>query len=54
MNEPDDSHGFCTSDLKWCAVPYTNGRYIIIHEGGQVRLCRSLKTAKTFIQEKQK
>lgn len=47
------SDGFCTSDFQWCAVPYGNEKFIIIHQGQQVRLCRSIKTALSFIQEKE-
>lgn len=46
--------GFCTSDLNWCAVPYGNNKFIIIHRGSQVRLCRTLRTALSFIQEKER
>lgn len=51
-NESDLTQGFCTSDLKWCAIPYVNGKFIIINEGSQVHLCRSLRTAQTYIQNK--
>lgn len=47
-------NGFCSKDESWCAVPYGNSQYIIIHQGSQVRLCRSLRTAFNFIQEKSK
>lgn len=53
-NESDLTQGFCTSDLKWCAIPYVNGKFIIINEGSQVHLCRSLRTAQTYIQNKEK
>lgn len=47
-------NGFCTKDDSWCAIPYGKERYMIIHQGSQVRLCRSLQTAYNFIQEKNK
>lgn len=47
------SDGFCTSDLQWCAVPYVKDSFIIIHQSQQVHLCRTMKTALSFIQEKE-
>lgn len=46
--------GFCTTDFQWCAIPYGKEKFIIIHQGGQVRLCNSIKTALKFIQDKEK
>jgi hypothetical protein len=47
-------NGFCTKDDSWCAIPYRDSQYVILHQGGQVRVCRSLRTAYNFIQEKSK
>ncbi len=49
-----DENGFCTDNEEWCAVPYTKGQFIIIHQGQQVRLCRTLQTAQNFIESKNK
>lgn len=49
----DLENGFCTKDDSWCAIPFGD-RYMIIHQGAQVRLCHSLRTAYNFIQEKSK
>ena len=49
MIEPALPPSYCTKDQMWCAIPYGNKQYIILHNGEQVRLCRSLDTAKKFI-----
>lgn len=54
MSEPDFQYELCTKDLQWCAVPYGDEKYIILHEGSQVRLCKSFTTAQKFIQSKNK
>ena len=54
MSEPDFQYELCTKDLQWCAVPYGEEKYIIIHQGSQVRLCHSIITAQKFIQSKNK
>lgn len=50
---PASPDGFCTSNFEWCAVPYGNEKFIIIHQGAQVRVCRTLRTALSFIQDKE-
>lgn len=52
--ENDLSKGFCNYDETWCAVPYAKGQFIIIHQGSQVRTCKSLETALKFIGTKNK
>lgn len=54
MIEYDELGGFCTDKFDWCAIPYVNGQYIIIHQGSQVRLCKTSETAKNFIKSKDK
>jgi hypothetical protein len=54
MNNKSTPEGFCTKDELWCAIPYGDNQYIIIHNGEQVHLCRSLDTAKKFIRTKNK
>lgn len=46
VSDPD---GYVTKDLMWAAVPFGN-RFIIIHNGKQVHISNSVKTAKTYIQ----
>lgn len=45
--------GYVTSDGMWAAIPYGK-QYIIIHNGFQVQLCKTLRTAKTFITKEMK
>lgn len=52
--ENDLSKGFCNKDETWCAVPYVNNQFIIIHQGSQARTCRTLETALKFIESKNK
>jgi hypothetical protein len=47
-NNPDEL-GFATKDGTWAAIPFVNGKFIIIHNGEQVHTARSLETAKSFI-----
>lgn len=54
MIEPAEPDWVCTEDLMWCAVPYGEEKYIIIHQGQQVRLCKSFTTAQKFILSKNK
>jgi hypothetical protein len=54
MIEPVLSPSYCTKDQMWCAIPYGNKQYIILHNGEQVHLCRSLDTAKKFIDTESK
>jgi len=54
MTDTSDPNGFCTNDFEWCAIPYGKEKYIIVHRGQQVHLCRSFKTAQNFIQNKSK
>lgn len=54
IDETPDLDGFCTDNYEWCAIPYAKGQYIIIHQGQQVRLCRTFQTAQKFIQTKNK
>jgi hypothetical protein len=49
MTEFSSPDGFCTEDEMYCAVPYGTSQYIIIHKGEQIRLCRTLNSAKNFI-----
>ena len=44
-NEP----GYLSKDGSWAAVPYKN-QFMIIHNGEQVRLCRTFDSAVKFIQ----
>lgn len=54
MSESTSLEYYCTKDETWCAVPYGEKQYIIIHNGSQVRLCRSLDTAKKYINKNSK
>lgn len=54
MSEPTLPESYCTKDEMWCAIPYGDKQYIIIHNGQQVHLCRTLDTAKKFINGKKK
>ena len=40
---------YVTKDGMWAAIPYGKSNYIIIHNGEQVHLARTLTTAKTYI-----
>lgn len=50
--EPTLRESYCTSDEMWCAIPFGSRQYIIVHNGEQVQLCKSLAEAKKFIKGK--
>jgi hypothetical protein len=44
--------GFIINKGEYCAVPFGNKGYIIIHQGSQMeRLCRTEATARKYIKE---
>jgi ABC-type uncharacterized transport system ATPase component len=45
---PTEPDGYVTKDLQWAAVPFGK-RFVIIHNGEQVSLVNSIKTAKNYI-----
>lgn len=47
--EIESYKGYVTKDGQWAAIPYTKSQYIIIHNGEQVHLARTLTTAKSYI-----
>lgn len=54
MDEPIPLEYYCTKDEAWCAIPYGEKQYIIVHNGSQVHLCRTLDTAKKYIDRNSK
>jgi hypothetical protein len=52
--DEDESLGYVTKCGTFAAVPYHKGQFVIIHNGKQIRTCRNIKTAKTFITQELK
>lgn len=48
--KPGDPQGYVTKDGVWAAVPFGK-KFIIIHNGQQVHLANTYKSAKTYIQK---
>lgn len=44
----EQDYGYVTKDEMWAAIPYGK-QYIIIHNGFQVHLARTITSAKAFI-----
>jgi hypothetical protein len=48
-------NGFLVSDGEYCAVPYGNKGYIIIHNGQQLeKVCRTESSARKYIHDHKK
>jgi hypothetical protein len=44
-----EDQSYVTECGMYAAIPYVKGQFIVIHNGQQIRCCRSLTTAKRFI-----
>lgn len=44
-----EDQSYVTECGMYAAIPYVKGQFIVIHNGYQIRCCRSLTTAKQFI-----
>lgn len=53
LEEPQ-LNGYVSPCERFAAIPYGKAQYIIIFDGSQVRTCRSITTAKTYIQQERK
>ena len=50
MIELEELPYYCTKDQMWCAIPFSGKQYIIVRNGRQVHLSRTLDTAKNYIE----
>jgi hypothetical protein len=49
MTMQTEDQSYVTECGMYAAIPYVKGQFIVIHNGQQIRCCRSLTTAKRFI-----
>jgi hypothetical protein len=49
LNSTSEEKGYVTNCGRFAAIPYSNGQFIIIHNGTQIRCCKNITTAKNFI-----
>lgn len=47
---PGDPNGYITKDGVWAAIP-CGKKFVIVHNGKQVHVCNTYKSAKTYIQK---
>jgi hypothetical protein len=49
LKSTSEEKGYVTNCGRFAAIPYSNGQFIIIHNGTQIRCCKNITTAKNFI-----
>lgn len=54
MQDSEIQTGYVTPCGTFAAIPYGSDQYIVIYNGYQVRCCKTLDTAKTFIAKEKK
>lgn len=52
--DEEETLGYVTKCGTYAAVPFYNNQFVIIHNGYQIKTCRSIKTAKSFINQEMK
>lgn len=49
--DEEELQGYVTKCGTYAAVPFVKGQFIIIHNGKQIKTCRTLVTAKNYINQ---
>lgn len=49
-----EEKGYVTSCESYAAIPFVKGKFVVIHNGYQIKTCKNLTEAKKFISKELK